>query len=138
MDNLTPEQRKKNMQNIRSKGTIPEKIIMRELKKNRIYFATYVNSIIGKPDIVFRRKKIAVFIDSDFWHKHPRRFILPKTNMEYWIDKINRNQKRDKYVTKELKNKGWRVIRIWEYDVKKSLSKCVNRILREYFRVIVL
>ena len=132
MDNLTPDQRKKNMQNIRSKGTLPEKIIMSELKKSGIYFSTHANNIIGKPDIVFRRKKIVVFIDSDFWHKHPSRFILPQTNTNYWINKINRNEQRDKAVTKELRKNGWRVIRIWEYDIKKSSSRCVNKILKEY------
>jgi DNA mismatch endonuclease (patch repair protein) len=132
MDNLTPEQRKKNMQNIRSKDTLPERIIISELKKAKIYFSTYANNIIGKPDIVFRRKKIAVFIDSDFWHKHPKRFILPQTNTNYWIAKINRNQERDKFVNKELKKTGWCVIRIWEYDIKKSTTKCVKRILKEY------
>jgi DNA mismatch endonuclease (patch repair protein) len=132
MDNLTPEQRKKNMQNIRSKGTLPERIVMSELRKAGIYFSTYANNIIGKPDIVFRRKKIAVFIDSDFWHKHPTRFILPQSNTNYWINKINRNQLRDKTVSKELRKTGWRVIRIWEYDVKKSTNKCVKRILKEY------
>jgi DNA mismatch endonuclease, patch repair protein len=132
MDNLTLEQRTKNMRNIRSKGTKPEIAIMSELKKAKIYFSTYAKNIVGKPDIVFRRKKIAVFIDSDFWHKHPTRFIAPKTNIEYWTNKIDRNQQRDKFVTKELKKSGWRVIRIWEYDIKKSLSKCINRILKEY------
>ena len=132
MDNLTPEQRKINMQHIRSKGTLPEKIIMSELKKAKIYFATYVNNIVGKPDIVFRRKKIAVFIDSDFWHKHPTRFVPPKTNTTYWDNKINRNQERDKEVSKELRKNGWRGIRIWEYDIKESLTKCVSKIFKEY------
>ncbi len=134
MDNLTPAQRKKNMQNIRSIGTLPEKIIMSELKKAKIYFSTYAKNIIGKPDIVFRRKKIVVFIDSDFWHKHPTRFIQPKTNTAYWINKINRNEQRDKTVTKELRKNGWRVIRIWEYDIKKSSSRCLKRILKEYYK----
>ncbi len=134
MDNLTPAQRKQNMQNIRSKGTLPEKIIMSELKKAKIYFSTHANNIIGKPDIVFRRKKIVVFIDSDFWHKHPTRFILPKTNTNYWINKINRNEERDKTVTKELRKNGWRVIRVWEYDIKKSSSRCLNRILKAYYK----
>lgn len=132
MDNLTPEQRKKNMQNIRSKNTRPEITIMSELKKAKIYFSTHAKNIIGKPDIVFRKKKIAVFIDSDFWHKHPSRFILPQTNTDYWINKINRNRQRDKKVTKELRNNGWRVIRIWEFDIKKSPAKCIKRILKEY------
>ncbi|MCC7573435.1 MAG: very short patch repair endonuclease [Candidatus Methanofastidiosum sp.] len=129
-DNLTEEQRKKNMQNIRSKNTKPEKIIMKELKRRKIYFAKHVDKITGKPDIVFRRKKVAVFIDSDFWHGHPERFIMPKTNTKYWKNKIDRNIKRDKEVTKILTEKNWKVIRLWEYDIKHSLDICMNKILK--------
>lgn len=130
MDNLTKEQRKKNMQNIRSKGTLPEQKVMRDLRRRKIYFARNVDSIIGKPDILFRRKKIAVFIDSDFWHGHPKRFIMPKTNLKYWKNKIDRNKIRDKEVNRELKIMGFKVIRIWEYDIKKNYNKVLNRILK--------
>lgn len=130
MDNLTKEQRRKNMQNIRSKHTAPEKLIMRELSSRKIYFAKYVASIIGKPDIVFRRKKNIVFVDSDFWHKHPKRFIMPKSNKKYWKSKIECNVKRDKEVNKQLKKDGWKVIRIWEYDIKHNIDKCVKKILK--------
>ncbi len=132
MDNLTPAQRKKNMQNIRSKNTEPERIIMSELRKQKIYFSTHAKNIIGKPDIVFRRKKIAVFIDSVFWHGHPTRFIQPKTNTEYWDNKIKTNKKRDRKVNKTLKSEGWCVIRLWDYDIKRNSRKCLNRILKEY------
>lgn len=134
MDNLTPAQRKKNMQNIRSKGTKPELILMSELKKLKIYFATHAKNIIGKPDIVFRRKKIAVFVDSDFWHGHKTKFVMPKTNKDYWEKKIANNKKRDREVNKTLKSTDWRVIRLWEYDIKKNIKKCLNRILKEYYK----
>jgi len=131
MDNLTKEQRRKTMQSIRSKGTLPERLIMQELKRRKIYFASYVDSIIGKPDVVFRRKKIAVFIDSDFWHGHPKRCIMPKTNIDYWLHKITRNRKRDKEVDRSLKQAGWKVIRLWAYDVKHQFDKCIQIILNE-------
>ena len=102
---------------------------MRELKRRKVYFASYVDSIIGKPDIVFRRKKIAVFIDSDFWHGHPKRCIMPKTNIDYWLNKIARNRKRDKEVNCILEKDGWDVIRLWEYNVKNRFDKCINIIL---------
>ena len=130
MDNLTQEQRRKNMQNIRSKDTAPERKIMRELRRMKIYFADHVKGITGKPDIVFRRKKVAVFIDSDFWHGHPRRFIMPVTNYEYWSEKIAHNKIRDKQVTKELRLKGWKVIRLWEYDIKHNFEKSIRTVLR--------
>lgn len=128
MDNLTRLQRRKNMQNIRSAGTTPEILVMRGLRRKKIYFAKNVKSIIGKPDIVFRRKKTAVFIDSDFWHVHPRRFIMPKSNRRYWKGKIRRNKERDEEVNKKLKEIGWKVIRIWEYDVKHNTDKCIEKI----------
>ena len=128
MDNLTPEQRRKNMQRIRSEGTTPERIIMDELQKRKIYFEKHVKSILGKPDIVFRRKKVIVFIDSDFWHGHPERFVLPKTNTDYWKKKIERNKQRDRQVTKTLQEEGWTVIRLWEYDVKHNLDDCMRKI----------
>jgi DNA mismatch endonuclease (patch repair protein) len=130
MDNLTKVQRRKNMQHIRSMNTNPEMLIMRALKQHKIYFAKYVSSLTGKPDIVFRKKKTVVFIDSDFWHIHPERFIMPKSNIKYWKGKIARNKKRDKEVNRLLKREGWKVIRIWEYDIKKNINKCINRILR--------
>lgn len=129
MDNLTKEQRWKNMQNIRSINTTPERIIMRELSKRKVYFAKHPKTIIGKPDIVFRRKKLAVFIDSDFWHCHPKRFIMPKTNKRYWENKIKSNKQRDKTVNRELKKLGWKVIRLWEYDIKKNAARSVCKIL---------
>jgi DNA mismatch endonuclease (patch repair protein) len=129
MDNLTKEQRRKNMQHIRSTGTAPERAVMKALKKRKIYFAAYVSKIIGKPDIVFRRKKVAVFIDSDFWHGHLKRCIMPKTNQIYWKKKIEGNRKRDKLVNAELKNNDWIIVRLWEYDIKHSFEKSFQKIL---------
>lgn len=130
MDNLTKEQRRKNMQNIRSTNTAPERLIMKELLRRKIYFAKYVNSIIGKPDIVFRHKKIIIFVDSDFWHRHPERFIMPKSNKKYWKAKIEQNKKRDKEINKQLKKGGWKTIRIWEYDIKHNLNRSIKKILK--------
>jgi DNA mismatch endonuclease Vsr len=125
MDNLTPEQRRKNMQQIRSTGTKAERLMMDELRNRGLVFSTYDKSIIGKPDIVFCEKKITVFIDSDFWHGNPKRFVRPKTNVEYW------DKKRDREVNKQLKKEKWIVIRIWEYDVKHNLNSCVDRVMRK-------
>jgi len=129
MDNLTKEQRRKNMQHIRSTGTTPERVVMKALKKKKIYFATYDSKIVGKPDILFRRKKVAVFIDSDFWHGHPKRYIMPKTNRSYWKKKIEGNRKRDRLVNSKLKNNGWIVVRLWEYDIKHNFEKSFQKVL---------
>ncbi|MFH1282043.1 MAG: very short patch repair endonuclease [bacterium] len=128
MDNLTKKQRHKNMQNIRSANTTPERIVANELRKNKIYFAKNVQSIIGKPDFVFRKKKVVLFIDSDFWHGHKKRCIMPKSNVIYWKNKIARNQERDSEVNKILKEEQWKVIRCWEYDVKKRLHYVMDKV----------
>ena len=130
MDNLTKKQREKNMQHIRSANTKPELIIARELRKRKIYFSKHVSSIIGKPDFVFRKKKVVLFIDSCFWHKCPRHYIQPKSNLKYWIPKIDRNAERDKLVTKELQKKGWKVVRIWEHQIKHSPLLSINRVVK--------
>ena len=118
------------MQRIRSSGTTPERKVIQELKRQKVYFAANVLSIYGKPDIVFRRKKTLVFIDSDFWHGNPKRCIMPKSNIEYWQEKILRNKRRDKEVSRKLRLEGWRVIRLWEHQINKNVQKCINRIIR--------
>jgi len=128
MDNLTPEQRRKNMQNIRSEGTRPELLIAKELRRRKIYFAKNVKTIIGKPDFVFRRKRVAVFVDSDFWHGNRTRCIMPKSNCGYWEEKIARNRQRDRQVTRTLKKDGWTVIRLWEKDIRRNLDKSIKKI----------
>jgi DNA mismatch endonuclease (patch repair protein) len=117
------------MRNIRSKGTKPERIITKRLREKNIYFTQHVKKVCGKPDITFLRKKIAVFIDSDFWHRHPENFKMPKTNTEYWEKKIQRNVERDKEVNTKLHEQGWKVIRMWASEIKKEPDKCVERIL---------
>lgn len=128
MDNLTPEQRRKNMQNIRSEGTRPELLIAKELRRRKIYFAKNVKTITGRPDFVFRRKKVAVFVDSDFWHGHRKRCVMPKSNCDYWNQKIARNKERDKQVTRTLKKDGWTVIRLWEKDIQRNLDNSIKKI----------
>ena len=123
------------MQSIRSSNTVPERKVMQKLKHCGIYFAKHVKSIPGKPDIVFRRKKIAVFIDSDFWHGHKTRFTMPKSNLAYWRPKIERNKLRDREVNRKLRKMGWVIIRIWEYDIKKNLDHVIGRILRALNKV---
>lgn len=127
-DNLTPAQRRKNMQNIRSLNTKPEMILAKALRKHKLYFARNVKTITGKPDFVFRKKKVVVFVDSDFWHGHPSRCIMPKSNRKYWNAKIKRNRLRDKEVNRILRKAGWKVIRIWEHNINHRFTKVVRKI----------
>ena len=128
MDNLTKEQRSKNMRSIRSTNTLPEKILMNELRRKHIYFAKHVKKIFGTPDIVFRRKRIVVFIDSDFWHGNMKRFVLPTSNISYWKKKIESNKIRDKQVNYKLKNDGWTILRFWEYDVTHNTIHVMTKL----------
>jgi DNA mismatch endonuclease, patch repair protein len=78
--------------------------------------------LFGNPDFVFRKERVAVFVDGCFWHGHPRKCRIPQTNREYWIKKIGRNKKRDRQVTRHLLKKGWIVVRIWEDSVVKRVT----------------
>jgi len=129
MDNLSPEQRRKNMQRIRSENTLPERLVMRELRRNKVYFSKYTAKVLGKPDILFRKKRVAVFIDSDFWHGNRRRFVMPASNREYWEGKIEKNKIRDKHVTYRLRKDGWIVLRFWDYDVLHNTDRVIRKIL---------
>lgn len=129
-DNLTKEQRRRNMQNIRSSKTLPENIIAAELKKRKIYFAQNVTTIFGRPDFVFRRKRVVVFIDSCFWHKCQYHYVQPKSNLEYWVPKIMRNVERDRLVTKTLREMEWKVIRIWEHTIYKNPLLALDEIMK--------
>ncbi len=85
--------------------------------------------VLGKPDFVFSKEKIAMFIDGCFWHGCSKHCRLPATNVQYWVDKIQGNIRRDKQVTKEIKKRGWIVFRFWEHELTggASLSKKLNR-----------
>lgn len=89
--------------------------------------------LLGKPDFVFPRLRIAVFIDGCFWHKCPKHCRLPASNTEYWHKKIQKNRLRDKKITMILKEKSWQVVRIWEHEIKANkLNRKLNVILKTY------
>lgn len=131
-DDLTPEQRRKNMQAIRSKDTAIELMLRKALWKRGVRYRKNYKKLIGKPDIAITKYKIAVFCDSDYWHgydwEHRNQRI--KSNREYWIPKIERNMARDREVTAALQEEGWTVIRFWEWQIKKHLDECVEEVLR--------
>lgn len=79
--------------------------------------------LIGHPDFVFPKKRIVVFADGCFWHGHNCRNVTPANNAEYWKKKIKRNKARDRAITRELTQKGWKVVRIWECAIKKGKIK---------------
>ncbi len=129
MDNLTIEQRKKNMRRIRSKNTKPEILFRKALWKKGIRYRIHVKSVLGTPDVCIKSKKIAIFIDSEFWHgKMYLEGKIPKTNSKFWINKFKKNIKRDEYVTSRLKQKGWKVFRFWTKEVYNNLESLLDQV----------
>lgn len=133
MDDLTPEQRRKNMQAIKSKDTSIEISLRNALWNEGIRYRKNYNKLFGKPDIVITKHKIAIFCDSDYWHGYDweNRNKRIKSNREYWIPKIERNMQRDNEVTERLESEGWIVLRFWEWQIKKHLNECVSSVKAE-------
>jgi len=127
MDVFPEKTRSKIMSSIKSKNTKIEISIRKSLWRAGIRGYRLHKRIIGNPDIVFNKKKLAIFVDGDFWHgwvlKQGR--VLP---VNYWTPKILRTIKRDKKYTKQLKKEGWNVIRVWEHEVLKNTDKIINKI----------
>lgn len=128
MDRHTKEQRRKNMQAVKNKDSKIEVMLRSELWKRGLRYQKNVNAIFGKPDIVFKGKKVAVFCDSEFWHGYnwEERKKDFKSHQEFWIPKIERNIKRDIEVTKQLESEGWTVLRFWGNEIIKETEKCAN------------
>lgn len=128
MDKQTPEQRRKNMQAIKNKDSQIELLLRKELWKRGLRYQKNRTDIFGKPDIVFKGKKIAIFCDSEFWHGYnwEERKKDFKSHQEFWIPKIERNMERDIEVTNKLESEGWTVLRFWGNEIKKKTEKCAN------------
>ncbi len=131
-DKISVKKRSAVMSKIRSKRTDFENVFIKNLKKTFSYeFDTYCVDIKGTPDVVFRKQKICVFLDSNFWHgwQFPRWKHLLKN--DFWRSKIEKNRSRDKKTTRYLRRKGWKVMRFWEHGLNKNLDACFKRIKRD-------
>ena len=130
MDNLTKEQRHKNMVNIKGKNTSIELCLRKALWNRGIRYRKNYNKLPGKPDIAITKYKIAVFCDSEFFHGKDWEVLKPRleagNNAEYWVPKISRNRERDEEVNKELLFLGWTVIRFWGKEIKKNTDECIK------------
>ncbi|MBW3001863.1 very short patch repair endonuclease [Candidatus Woesearchaeota archaeon] len=130
-DVLTKEQRSYCMSKIRGKHTKPELKLRRELTKRGLRGYRIHYKLIGSPDMVYPKYRLAIFIDGCFWHKCPKCFIEPATRKQFWLQKIKGNVQRDIKVRKALRKKGWKVIRFYEHEIKKDLNRCFKKILNE-------
>ncbi|HSK70962.1 MAG TPA: very short patch repair endonuclease [Pyrinomonadaceae bacterium] len=124
--------RSQQMALVKSKNTSFEMLLRRELWRRGLRYRANDRTVFGKPDLVFKSKKIAVFVDSEFWHgkDYPNGRNIPQTNREYWTNKIERNIARDKEVNRTLKKEGWKIVRIWSKDLKKNLPEFAEKIYR--------
>jgi len=152
MDKLTPEQRHVCMSHIRSRDTKPELKVRRWLWSHGYRYRLNVKSVPGKPDIVMRRYRTAIFVNGCFWHGHQVNLQfddlqftiydsacckIPKTNREFWVSKIERNKRRDERNYEVLQENGWHVIVVWECQLTakrmEQTMRGVERLLNENF-----
>ena len=118
-----PEKRSEVMSRIRSKGSKAEQIVFSYLRKEGVYSQKHYKRAPGKPDIAMPRKKLAVFIDGDFWHGRDYERVVNVTKSEYWTKKIKSNMDRDAKNFNLLTEKNWRVLRVWESDINRKRTK---------------
>ncbi len=130
MDKLTKEQRRKNMQAVKSKGSKIEVMLGRAMWAKGLRYRKNDKSVFGKPDFTFKKYKVAVFCDSEFWHGKDwdTQKQEHKSNIKFWHQKIERNIERDKEVNSELLKTGWKVVRFWGKQIEKDLVNCVIKI----------
>ena len=141
MDNLTKEQRHKNMQHIQSKNTRIEVILRKALWHKGYRYRKNCKDIPGKPDIALIKYKIAIFCDGEFFHGKDWEVLRPRlekgNNAEYWVNKISKNRERDNEVNKKLLAGGWIVIRFWGKDIQNHTDECVKVVEETIFDLLM-
>ncbi|MDQ1769959.1 very short patch repair endonuclease [Labilibaculum euxinus] len=131
-DTHSKETRSYNMSRIKGKNTKPELVVRRFLFANGFRYRLHAKNLPGKPDIVLPKYKTVIFVNGCFWHGHQncKYFVPPKTRTEWWLQKITNTQKRDRQAKTELQSLGWRVITIWECELKpKKVEERLNALL---------
>ena len=129
MDTLTKERRSWNMAQIRGKDTKPERIVRSILHRLGARFRLHRKDLPGNPDIVLPRYELVVLVHGCFWHRHPgcKYAYTPKSRLEFWTRKFEKNVKRDKQVRRELKELGWNIIVVWECETR-DLERLADRL----------
>ena len=128
-DNLTPAQRSYCMSRIKGKDTGLELRVRSELHKRGLRFRKHLKELPGKPDVVFTKAKVAVFIDGDFWHGY--RFPAWEHKVsDFWKTKISKTRERDTKNNHRLHEMGWTMIRLWQYDLERDYEASIQQIVR--------
>lgn len=120
-DVFSRRQRSAIMARVRSQNTSPERAVRSLVRQLGYRFCSHARHLPGKPDIVFSRRKVAIFVHGCWWHGHrcSRGARVPKTNIDYWINKVANNKRRDRRVRRQLANLGWKSLVIWECQTSK-------------------
>lgn len=126
---FTKAKRSEVMSRIRGRGNKATKLaLMQLIRRHGVTGWHRQQNVFGRPDFLFRRNPLALFVDGCFWHGCPRCRPRPGTNRKFWNAKIARNRARDRQVSRELRRLGWQVLRIWEHDLVKRGAACIRRI----------
>jgi DNA mismatch endonuclease, patch repair protein len=126
-ERISEEQRRKNMQAIKSQSNL-ENMVSRELWRRGYRFRKNNKKLFGKPDISIKKYKIAIFIDSCFWHSCKEHGNRPKTNQSFWDNKLARNVRRDLEVNNYYLERNWNIKRVWEHAIKKDIHQVVDEL----------
>ncbi len=133
-DTLSPEQRHRNMAAIHSTSTKPEVKMRHELWRRGFRYRKNDKRLPGSPDIVLPKYQTVVFVHGCFWHGHKgcKNYTIPKTNTDFWVQKVERNQQRDQEVWRQLEARDWSVIIVWECELeKKRFDETIDRVEKE-------
>ncbi len=124
-DVMTPEQRSRCMAAVKGKDTKPEMIVRKYLFSRGMRFRVQVRKLPGNPDIVLPKYKTVILVNGCFWHGHEdcKYFRLPKSNVEFWKEKIGRNIERDRESMQALLDLGWKIIRVWECELRNKANR---------------
>jgi DNA mismatch endonuclease, patch repair protein len=130
MDNLTTEQRSRNMSAIRSRDTMPERAMYAALKKIGYRAKRNVRALSGTPDIVVESHSTVIFVNGCFWHRHAgcSRSVSPKTNRGYWLPKLAKNVRADRTNYRKLRSEGWHVVVVWECQIRGKFHTALTRV----------
>jgi DNA mismatch endonuclease (patch repair protein) len=137
MDKISKKQRSENMRRIKSTGMKPELFVRSLVHRLGFRYRLHRHDLPGRPDLVFLKKRKIVFVHGCFWHSHSKakcpRVRIPKSNLEYWLPKLDRNKRRDKQNVAQLRRTGWQVLTVWECQCSdsESLGQRLKRFLKE-------
>lgn len=133
-DIFSKKKRSQVMSLIRATNTKPE-LALRKLVSAALYplgyrYRLHYKKLPGKPDVAFVSKKVAVFVDGAFWHGYKFRKGETNLSQEYWLPKIKKNMRRDKEVNRRIRRMGWKIVRVWDHDLKKRPEESLDKIRR--------